>query len=91
MRQLRSCYTDAPLDNAIDFDERVNPLECEDSRSFRRQCWGMILGWIRRDGMARMRMIGVILTPLSMYFKGFVFVTVYSVQVRELASCFWNN
>ena len=25
---------------------------------------GVILGWIRRDGMARMRMLGVVPTPL---------------------------
>jgi hypothetical protein len=25
----------------------------------------MILGWIRRDGMARMLLSGVVLTPLS--------------------------
>jgi hypothetical protein len=27
--------------------------------------WGVIVGWIRRDGMARIRMTGVIPTPLS--------------------------
>jgi len=26
--------------------------------------WGVILGWIRRDGMARIRMTGVVPTPL---------------------------
>jgi hypothetical protein len=40
------------------------------------KCWGMILGWIRRDGMARMLMTGVVLTSIEwrMHFMGFVTV-----------------
>jgi len=37
--------------------------------------WGVILGWIRRDGMARMRVTGVVPTPLivdcELHFMGF--------------------
>ena len=53
--------------------------------------WGTILGWVRRDGMARMRIIGVVPTIFIVRCISWDLLVYYYMRVIYLPSCFRNN